>query len=86
MLSSRGRRESPVGLLWFDGHAQVFAIPGGERLGVARFETSMFSIPLMVSEAFLMLVITAQIAALDPLMVICVSTIMVCLLGSSDGL
>ena len=38
LLSSRGRRESPVGLLWFDGHAQVFAIPGGERLGIARFE------------------------------------------------
>src|SRR5271167_2752893 len=38
LLSSRGRRESPVGLLWVDGHAQVFAIPGGERLGIARFE------------------------------------------------
>src|SRR5262245_34557252 len=38
LLSSRGRRESPVGLLWFDRHAQVFAIPGGERLGIARFE------------------------------------------------
>jgi hypothetical protein len=23
---------------WFDRHAQVFAIPGGERLGIARFE------------------------------------------------
>ena len=38
LLSSRGRRESPVGLLWFDRHAQVFAIPGGECLGIARFE------------------------------------------------
>jgi hypothetical protein len=41
----------------------------------------MFSIPLMVSEAFSMLVIAAQIAALDPLMVTCASTIMVFLLG-----
>ena len=38
LLSGRGRRESPVGLLRFDRHAQVFAIPGGERLGIARFE------------------------------------------------
>src|SRR6266446_6300493 len=38
LLSGRGRRESPVGLLRFDGHAQVFAIPGGERLGIACFE------------------------------------------------
>ena len=41
----------------------------------------MFSIPLMVSEAFSILVIAAQIAALDPLMVTCASTIMVFLLG-----
>src|SRR5213078_3593860 len=40
----------------------------------------MFSIPLMVSEAFSILVIAAQIAALDPLMVTCASTIMVFLL------
>src|SRR2546427_443215 len=39
--------------------------------------TSMCSIPLMISEAFAMLVIAAQIAALDPLMVTCASTIMV---------
>src|SRR5207247_7927622 len=38
LLSSRGRRESRVGLLRFDGHAQVFAIPGSERLGIACFE------------------------------------------------
>jgi len=37
----------------------------------------MFSIPLIVFEAFAMLVIAAQIAALDPLMVTCASTIMV---------
>ena len=36
---------------------------------------------IVVSEAFSMLVIVAQIAALDPLMVTCASTIMVCLLG-----
>jgi hypothetical protein len=41
----------------------------------------MFSIPLMVFEAFSMLVIAAQIAALDPLMVTCASTIMTFLLG-----
>src|SRR5262245_43851042 len=41
----------------------------------------MFLIPLMVAEAFSILVIAAQIAALDPLMVTCASTIMVCLLG-----
>jgi hypothetical protein len=41
LLSSCGRRESPVGVLWFDGQAQVFAIPGGERLGIARFEESI---------------------------------------------
>ncbi len=41
----------------------------------------MFSIPLMVFAAFSILVIAAQIAALDPLMVTCVSTIMVFLLG-----
>src|SRR5262249_34707788 len=27
-----------IGLPWFDGHSQVFAIPGGERLGIACFE------------------------------------------------
>ena len=26
---------------WFDRHAQMFAIPGGERLGIARFEESI---------------------------------------------
>jgi hypothetical protein len=36
----------------------------------------MFSTPLMVSEAFSILVIAAQIAALDLLMVICASTTM----------
>ncbi|HEV3298055.1 MAG TPA: hypothetical protein VG055_00335 [Planctomycetaceae bacterium] len=42
----------------------------------------MLSIPLMVSEAFSMLAIAAQIAAaLDPLMVTCASTIRVCLVG-----
>jgi hypothetical protein len=40
----------------------------------------MLSIPLMVSEAFSMLAITAQIAAFDPLIVTCASTIMACLL------
>lgn len=45
--------------------------------------TSMFSIPLLVSEAFAMLVIAVQIAALDPLMVTCASTIMVFLRGSA---
>jgi hypothetical protein len=35
----------------------------------------------MNSEAFSMLVIAAQIAALDPLMVTCTSTTMVLLLG-----
>src|SRR5262245_17588851 len=43
--------------------------------------TSMFLIPLIISEAFSMLVIAAQVAALDPLMVTCASTIMVFLLG-----
>ena len=44
--------------------------------------TSMFRIPLMVSVAFSMLVIAAQIAALVPLMVTCASTIVVFLLLS----
>src|SRR5262249_34116761 len=48
----------------------------------AGFSTiSIFSIPLMISEAFSILVIAAQIAALDPLIVTFTSTIMVCLLG-----
>ena len=42
---------------------------------------AMVSIPLIISEAFSMLVIAAQIAALDPLMVTCASTIMVFLLA-----
>jgi hypothetical protein len=42
----------------------------------------MFLIPLMVSAAFSMLVIAAQIAALDPLMVTRASTSMVFFLGS----
>jgi len=46
----------------------------------------MFSIPLMISAAFSMLVIAAQVAALEPLMVTYASTSMVFLLGSSDGL
>jgi len=37
----------------------------------------MFLIPLMIAEAFAMLVIATQIAALDPLMVTCASTITV---------
>jgi hypothetical protein len=41
----------------------------------------MFKIPLMIFEAFSMLVIAAQVAALHPLMVTCTSTIMVFLLG-----
>ena len=41
--------------------------PTSPFVGFSR--TSIFSIPLMVSEAFSMLVIAAQIAALDPLMV-----------------
>src|SRR5262245_405309 len=49
----------------------------------AGFSTiSIFSIPLIVFAAFSMLVIAAQIAALDPLMVTCASTIMVCLPAS----
>ena len=45
----------------------------------------MFQIPLMIFEAFSMLAIAAQTAALDPLMATCTSTIMVFLPGSSDG-
>jgi len=36
----------------------------------------MLSTPLMISDALSMLVIAAQIAPLDPLMVTCASTIM----------
>ena len=43
--------------------------------------TSMCSMPLMISAAFSMLVIAAQIAALEPLMVTCASTSMVFLLA-----
>ena len=38
LLSSPDGRESPVGLFRFNGHSQVFAIPSGERLGIARFK------------------------------------------------